>query len=433
MPQDQAPGAPGDPALSRLTDAELARLGREYLLAGHLVDRASMPQVLARLGETGMTEVAIDQWRGASPIYTRRMQRALGFVGDDVPTIFKGLQLDVGAPHQFMDFRYRVHDDQHGEFWLDHCGALMDVEPMGESMVRGMCHDIEDPTFDATAAATNPRARMRPIHRPPREPADREPHCRWRVFIDPDADPVGTSRLCDRVAGSRAARLPLHRPQGTGAGDGRADYAGPFEPDFQLEHLARPALVAALHEICLQAHLLVHALLLTLTERLDRPAAREIGRAQLRGVAPVVAGRLRDALEPGTGHGDDAAAATDALAWILRLHPALRPHAYVATTIERREGRVRLALDRCPALEENGDASWAGLLAEDPSLVGDLARGIDARTRCEAVAPAAGEVAAWELTVDPAAEPGPTPDEVALTRASTGTDFALHDPLPTVD
>ncbi|MDN5745822.1 MAG: hypothetical protein L0H31_11945, partial [Nocardioidaceae bacterium] len=95
------------------------------------------------------------------------------------------LQLDIGAPPQFMDFRYTVHDRWHGEFRLDHCGALMDVEPMGPDYVRGMCHDIEDPTFDATAIATNPHAQVRPIHRPPRVPADRAPHCAWTVAIDP--------------------------------------------------------------------------------------------------------------------------------------------------------------------------------------------------------------------------------------------------------
>ncbi len=79
-----------------------------------------------------------------------------------MPTIFKGLQLDIGAPPQFMDFRYTLHDRWHGEFQLDHCGALLDVEPMGEKYIFGMCHTIEDPTFDATAVATNPRAQMRP-------------------------------------------------------------------------------------------------------------------------------------------------------------------------------------------------------------------------------------------------------------------------------
>ena len=68
---------------------------------------------------------------GCSPIYTRRMQKTLRYEGDDIITIFKGLQLDIGAPPQFMDFRYTVHDRWHGEFHLDHCGALMDVEPMG--------------------------------------------------------------------------------------------------------------------------------------------------------------------------------------------------------------------------------------------------------------------------------------------------------------
>ena len=83
-------------------------------------------------------------------------------------TIFKGLQLDIGAPPQFMDFRYTVHDPWHGEFQLDHCGALMDVEPMGPDYVRSMCHDIEDPTFDATAVASNPQGPGAPVHRPPR-------------------------------------------------------------------------------------------------------------------------------------------------------------------------------------------------------------------------------------------------------------------------
>ncbi|MDQ1374002.1 MAG: hypothetical protein QOJ09_1340, partial [Actinomycetota bacterium] len=159
--------------------AALAALGREYLLAGHLIDRAGMPQVISRFGREAMTEVAIEEWMGASPVYTARTRRALGFSGDDVATIFKGMQLDIGAPHEFMDFRYSVTDANHGEFHLASCGALMDVEPLGDEFVVAMCHHIEDPTFDATAAATNPRARMRPVHRPPRTPVDRHPHCRW--------------------------------------------------------------------------------------------------------------------------------------------------------------------------------------------------------------------------------------------------------------
>src|SRR5262247_2745393 len=219
---------PFDPQfeLGMLSRRALAVLGREYQLAAHLQDRAGIPQVLARYGAAAMNEIAIAEWMGASPIYTQRMQRALNFHGDDVATIFKGMQFDVGAPHGFLDFRFRILADGSGEFWLPYCGALMDVEPMGERFVVGMCHHIEDPTFDATAVATNPRARMRPLHRPPRVPADREPHCHWRVRIEPDAPPLTEIALTQRVRQSRLAQLELPTPSSVGVeSGGRDDYS----------------------------------------------------------------------------------------------------------------------------------------------------------------------------------------------------------------
>src|SRR5690606_21463328 len=133
--------------------AELAELARELLMAGHLIDRSGMPHAISRFGREGLTDIAIHEWMAASPVYTKRMQELLGFEGDTVATIFKGMQWDIGAPHEFLDFRFTVIDDHHGEFHLDHCGALMDVEPMGDEYVTAMCHTIEDPTFDATAMA----------------------------------------------------------------------------------------------------------------------------------------------------------------------------------------------------------------------------------------------------------------------------------------
>jgi hypothetical protein len=52
------------------------------------------------------------------------VQQALRFGGDDVGTIFKNLQLDIGAPHQFMDFQFRLDGPESGEFWLPHCIAI---------------------------------------------------------------------------------------------------------------------------------------------------------------------------------------------------------------------------------------------------------------------------------------------------------------------
>ncbi len=165
-----------------MTRTELLALAHEWMLFGMLSNQATLPQALVAGGSfDDMNQLAIDVWMGASPVYTGRMRRLMGIEGDDVEAIMKALQLDVGFVHQYMDVRYQLNDAWHGEFWLNSCGALLNVEPNGEEAVFGMCHTIEDPTFDATAFATNPRARIRPIHRPPRVPADRHPHCHWTI------------------------------------------------------------------------------------------------------------------------------------------------------------------------------------------------------------------------------------------------------------
>ena len=124
--------------VASLNRSTRAVLGREWMLHGHLQDRVGMALLLEVADREAMQDVAIEEWRAASPVYTRRAQRALGFVGSDVATIFKGLQLDIGAPHQFLDFRFTLHGPDSGEFFLAHCGALMDVEPMGPDFVHGM-------------------------------------------------------------------------------------------------------------------------------------------------------------------------------------------------------------------------------------------------------------------------------------------------------
>ena len=52
---------------------------------GHLLDRALMPQVaIATGGVDAVDQIAIDEWMGASPVYTRRMRRLMGIEGDGV-------------------------------------------------------------------------------------------------------------------------------------------------------------------------------------------------------------------------------------------------------------------------------------------------------------------------------------------------------------
>jgi len=394
-----------------LSRDQLATLVPELLLIGQLIDRSGMAWCISAFGREEMAQVAVEEWASSSPIYTRRMQDALGYApptpgGGDVVTIFKGLQLDIGAPPQFMDFRYTVHDRWHGEFRLDHCGALMDVEPMGPDYVRSMCHDIEDPTFDATAVASNPRAQVRPIHRPPRSDADRtadhHPHCAWTVTIDESHPEVAPIAALSVVAGSRAATLALAPIDPADAG--RADYTGPLVSDLDFSAFSHSALVRIADEVCLQMHLLNLGFLIAVRARAESEAqAVDLATRQLVGIAGVAAERIHGAL------------GTDAVE-TLRLHPMLNPAAYVEATFEGSSVRVA-------ASAAHEDGGWVTLCG--PGSVRPLqaaVRGVDPHLDVEV----AGTAADWTATVVRRDEPAPVFDEVAVTRISTGASFTFE-------
>ncbi|MGH7894535.1 MAG: hypothetical protein ACREQL_07695 [Candidatus Binatia bacterium] len=407
-----------DGGLDRLSRRSLAALGREYMLFGHLLNRAGLPPVHMKLGPQAREQIAIEEWMGASPIYTRRMQRAMGFEGDDVPTIFKGLQLDVGFAHQYMDVRYELESAERGFFWLQSCGALLELEPHGEAAVFSMCHTIEDPTFDATAVATNPRARCRPVHRPPRQPADRVPHCRWECVIDPAADPVREIPLTERVRRSRLASFAFAPPAAGGPG-GWDDYRGAFDPDFQLEHLSHAALVRVCRELSVQNHLLVRSLMMAVAERGGTALAEQVGTAQWIGAGAVAAGRLRTALGIG---GDDAAA----IVKVLQFHPAFVP-GYTRLGVEpcSADG-ARIWIDDCDALNEADRNGWLALLDAAPHPALDaMVQAVNPRARCVPTMPPGSARLAWDVVVDSGATPAVEPPEVGLVRSSRAGRFAF--------
>jgi len=383
----------------------------EYMMVGHLIDRALMPQVAVRAGIDAVDDVAIDEWLGASPTYTARMRRLMGIEGDDVGAIMKGLQLDVGFVHQYMGVSYELTDEQHGAFWLDHCGALMDVEPHGEARVVGMCHHIEDPTFDGTAVATNPHARIRPIHRPPRVPSDREPHCHWTITIDPQNEPIGPATHTLRVAELPLASVPNERPADAEPG-GKPDYRGPFDPAFRLADLSRGTLVAVAREFQEQVHLLTSSAELSLADRLDRETAREIVASQWVGAGWVASERLVNALGL-TGGG------IDALATVLALHPALPPG--FERTVEVDADAARITIEMAPlaaGLLDPDNPGWLGLLARgERGGIEAMAHAVEPRAQLGDVMVRDNRVV-MDVAVDDTAPPAPEPSEVSLVRLS---------------
>jgi hypothetical protein len=402
-----------------LTRDELAVLVPELLLIGQLIDRSGMAWCISAFGREGMAQVAIEEWMGASPIYTLRMQKALKYEGDDIFTIFKGLQLDIGAPPQFMDFRYTIHDRWNGEFHLDHCGALMDVEPMGPEYVRSMCHDIEDPTFDATAVATNPKAQIRPIHRPPRMPADRSPHCAWTVKIDESYPEVSESADCTVLRTSKAALTELSAitvSDKERAQDGRSDYSGDVLADLDFAEFSHSALVRIADEVCLQMHLLNLSFLRAIDRRTEADQYLEIATKQLTGLAGIAAGRIRAALNLPA---DEAGALR-----VLELHPLLNPAAYVSTSVS--DGVVKVT--HSPA---HHDGSWISIVG--PGRVGPLqalVRAVDPHLDVEVEAKAENRrssvVETWTARVVRREDPAPESGEVAVTRFSTGAAFEFE-------
>ncbi|MEZ0382701.1 hypothetical protein [Mycobacterium sp. pW045] len=337
-----------------LSRDELAVLVPELLLIGHMIDRSGMAWCIQEFGREEMLQIAIEEWAGSSPVYTQRMQRALGYVGDDVPTIFKGLQFDIGSPPQFMDFRFTVHDRWNGEFELASCGALLDVEPMGEDYVFGMCHTIEDPTFDATAVATNVKAQCRPVHRPPRTPADRQPHCCWTVIIDesyPDAQPIPALAV---ISETNAATWQLGEIDP--ADEGLSDYTGPLLSDVDFTAFSHSALVRMADEVCLQMHLLYLSFALAVRARADTDElAVSVGRRQLTGLAGLGAMRIKNAMRLS----DDIAGALRTF----ELHPLLNPAGYVRAEI----AEDRIAVHRSAA---HDDGAWISLCS--PAAVNPL-------------------------------------------------------------
>ena len=378
--------------LAKYSRLQLAQLGREYMLCAQFNSRTGYAALRINHGDEAYKEVAIANWMGASPVYTRRMQKAMGFAGGtDVATIFKGLQLECGFTHQYFDVHFEVSSADSGRFWLNSCGALLETEPRGPDAVKVMCHDIEDPTFNATAIATNARARMVPVHRPPRVPANREPHCEWTVSIDPAAEEVTEPEITRVMSRTRLANIVILRPKSTQSG-GMDYYQGSVFEQLQLEQLSHAALVVVCSELAVQVHLLVVGLMYAVAERYGEAAAMTVAEFQMAGSGWVVSERLKIWL------GCDGEGIDDVIS-VLQVHPAFQPSEYWSIQLTRLDDtRALFELLDCPASAEGVPYGWHALLAR--GMTGGLegiVKGVDIRAQ---VVSSEKSSLAWEIIID---------------------------------
>ncbi|HEX2283984.1 MAG TPA: hypothetical protein VHI10_03990, partial [Mycobacterium sp.] len=248
---------------------------------------------------------------------------------------------------------------------------------------------------------------IRPIHRPPRVPADRHPHCAWTVIIDEAHPPVDDHPHLDAVRRTRAARTELDPIDPDD--QGQSDYSGPLVSDFDFGAYSHSALVRMADEVCLQMHLLNLSFVLAVGKRAgtNTELAKTICTKQLIGLAGVAAERIHRALElPGGVEG---------AVEVLQLHPLLNPAAYVNAEFGPDVVHVR----RSPAHE---DGAWVSLVSpEEVRPLQAIVAAVDPHLDVE-VGGMSEDWSARVIQTDTAAKEFP---EVSVVKVSGGSTFVF--------
>ncbi len=394
-----------DLKLEQLEHALLAQFGREIMLANHIHDRGALTQVALQYGTGAQTEVACDEWMGSSPIYNERNRKLMRMDSDDVGTALKSLQLDIGAPHNFLAFHYELCSPEEGYFWTTTCGPYNHVRRMTNAdpaMETQICHHMEDPTFDATVTAVNPRMRCRPVFRPPHGEVPEGGPCRWRVAIEKDIGLVEDNPILGIVRESLAAGFEL-APVEPDSG-GMTDYSGAFKRDLRLDDLSHNTLARQCREFALDVHLLNRACYTSIAERWGPDVIVPLAIEQWRSMAPLTVHRLRKTFAIA---GDDMSA----ILKVLQLNPFL-PREYLELRFELLDDRNgRIWLQDCAALDEPLDRGIVSLLTHHPETpgFGAMATAVQPRARVSKAnaSDIPGARAAWAIRIDPDNAPEP--------------------------
>ncbi|MCH7930315.1 MAG: hypothetical protein IIA01_07420 [Proteobacteria bacterium] len=220
---------------------------------------------------------------------------------------------------------------------------------------------------------------------------------------------------------SKLASIAIDVPERDAEPGGWTDYSGPFDPGFQLEDLSHRALVVVGQEFAIQSHLLARAFMLCAAQRGGDEAAAELGAAQWTGIAALTAERLQALMRI---EGDDI----EAVAKVFQIHPCFFPRTYIDFRVERTGPQsARIAIRECPALEEGDEYSWfAGLSAAPHRALDAIAGAVNPRARCHPVASPRDAQLAWDVVIDPSAEPLPVPQELKLAKISRGAAFQFE-------
>jgi hypothetical protein len=166
-------------------------------------------------------------------------------------------------------------------------------------------------------------------------------------------------------------------------------------------------------EFLVQNHLLVRALMLSVADRAGDDTARRIASAQWVGAGAVTAARLRRTL----GIAGDG---IEAIAAMLRVHPAFVPGYATVGVGPASDDRGRLWLEDGDAFHEGDAYGWHALLAGDAHPALDaMVQAVNPGARCLPVRPAGRERLAWDVVIDARTAVSPPPEVAMVAGANT--------------
>jgi len=171
----------------KMEDFSKEALVRLWQAAGKLyvgLDGLWYSLIRERYGEDTARELDRELWRREAPLEVRRNREAMNIWGDDVESVLKFLQVDIGGGAIFPEFTCEMKDKNTGILTIKRCLGLEYYERHGETeLQKHACEVLDLEGFEQAAQLFNPNIKVRALKLPPRKSKD-EIACQWEFKLE---------------------------------------------------------------------------------------------------------------------------------------------------------------------------------------------------------------------------------------------------------
>ncbi|MDD5093172.1 MAG: DUF6125 family protein [Dehalococcoidia bacterium] len=157
----------------------LIRLLDEYARIFLATDGYWYSLIKQRHGDDEAMACELIVWDKCYTYDPRRISQAMNIKGNDVAACLKALRLSPGFTMGFFDYTIDLKDPNYAIVTVNRCPSLFYFEREGEGRDFRICHELEQPTFQAHANYFNAAIKVTPLKLPPRKSKDETPCCQW--------------------------------------------------------------------------------------------------------------------------------------------------------------------------------------------------------------------------------------------------------------